>query len=442
MAEQRDELNMRRQRREEQKRKQRRERLKLRAGLIATAVLLGCAVLGISYFVDQAPEGEEAAASRPSLETVVPESTEETTQETRAPKDPLTVIHIKAAGDLNVTDSVVESGLAASGFDYTRAFMDVAPVLADADLTVMNFEGNIVGQPYGTQRTSAPQELLKGLRSAGVDILQTANSCIINNGLIGMSSTLQAIQTSGLTGIGAYASEEDWKRSGGYTIVEVEGIKIAFVAFTKGVGGMGMPNGNENLVNLLYEDYFSTYDKLDRTRINKTLDRINAERPDITIAMVHWGSEYNNIISESQQDIVALMQKKGVDVILGTHSHLVQRVDHDPLAGTLVAYSLGDFFGDGTRGGSNYSIILDLEITKDSETGTTRVTGWDYTPIYTLKPSDCDGYQRVVRIREAMLAYETNFVDKVTAACYADMQYSLGRITARLAGEGQTQAKK
>ena len=29
---------------------------------------------------------------------------------------------------------------------------------------------------------------------------------------------------------------------------------IAFVAFTKGLGGRGMPAGNENLVNLLYTD--------------------------------------------------------------------------------------------------------------------------------------------------------------------------------------------
>ena len=56
-----------------------------------------------------------------------------------------------------------------------------------------------------------------------------------------------------------------------------------------------------------------------------------------------------------------------------------------------MAYSLGDFFGDAVRGCSNYSIILDLEITKDSSTGATRVTDWTYTPIYTLTENECDG---------------------------------------------------
>ncbi len=445
MAQDRDELYMRREKRSQLRQKQLRERRRIQVTLIVAAVIIAAVALGIFFLsrnVEKQPTaGVPEAQNQPTL--VATETTEATepTETTQARRDPLTVINIRAAGDLNVTNSVVQSGLAASGYDFTRAFMDVAPILADADLTLMNFEGNVCGEPYGTERTSAPWQILDGLRKAGVDILQTANSCSINNGLIGMNSTLQAIQASGLVGVGAYTSEAEWKKSGGYTIVEIQGIKIGVVAFTKGVGGMGLPSGNENLVNVLYKDYYSTYDKLDQERINKTLDRLNNERPDLVIAMLHWGSEYNDVHSDSQKEIVALMQKKGVDVILGTHSHLVQKVDFDPLAGTLVAYSLGDFYGDGTRGGSNYSIILDLEITKDTDTNTTRVTGWDYTPIYTLKGSDCDGYQRVVRIKEAMVAYENNFVDKVTAACYSDMQYSLSRITARLAGDGQTEKK-
>ena len=403
-------------------------------GLFATVLILICVVVGIILIsANSGSENSQAEVAVQTQETTLPT---ETTEETKAKRDPLTVIHVKAAGDLNVTTTVVDSGLAATGYDYTRAFMDVAHILSDADITVMNFEGNVCGEPYGSASTSAPREILDGLRSAGVDMLQMANSCSINNGLIGMSATLQAVEAAGLQSMGAYASEADWKRSGGYTIVEVEGIRIAFVAFTKGVGGMGMPSGNENLVNLLYKDYSSTYREIDRERINKTLDRVNAERPDLVIAMLHWGSEYNDVISDTQKSIVSLLQKKGVDVILGTHPHLVQEVSFDPLTGNLVAYSLGDFYGDATRGGTSYSIILDLEITKDTDSGITKVTGWDYVPIYTLKKTDCDGYQRVVRIKEAMFAFENNFVDRVTQACYDDMKYSLERITSRLSGKG------
>ena len=78
-----------------------------------------------------------------------------------------------------------------------------------------------------------------------------------------------------------------------------------------------------------------------------------------------------------------------------------------------------------------------MEITKDPEKGTCRVTGYSYTPIYTVTGSQsADGCQRVVRIEQAMQAYEGNFVDKVTAACYSDMAYSLKRIASRTSGQG------
>ena len=213
-----------------------------------------------------------------------------------------------------------------------------------------------------------------------------ANSCSINNGLNGLNATLRAIRNAGIEPLGAYSSASEFRASKGYTITEVQGIKVAFVAFTKGLGGRGMPAGNENLVNLLYTDYATEYQKVDKERIETILKNVEAEKPDITVAMLHWGSEYNDDISKSQGTIISLLQKNGADVIIGTHPHLVQPIVYDEVAGTLVAYSLGDFFGDGERGGTNYSIILDIEITKDSSTGVTKVTDYSYTPIYTVKP--------------------------------------------------------
>jgi poly-gamma-glutamate synthesis protein (capsule biosynthesis protein) len=273
------------------------------------------------------------------------------------------------------------------------------------------------------------------LKRAGVDLIQMANSCSINNGLIGLKSTIQAIHNAGMEPLGAYATQDDFNRAKGYTICEAQGIKIAFVAFTKGLSGMGLPSGSEDCVNLLYKDYDSTYKEVDGDGIRKVLKNVAAEKPDITIALLHWGSEGTDSHSDTQERIVKIMNDNGVDVIIGSHPHRVHRIDFDKAAGTLIAYSLGDFFGDASAGGSNYSIILDLEITKDNQAGVTRVTDFDYTPIYTLKETDCaDGDRRVVRIDSAMYAYEHNFVDKVTAACYEDMKYSLGRITDRVKG--------
>lgn len=425
-----DEMNMRREKREAQRRKQQAEAKRLRITLILAAVVLVLCTAGIVFLTSRSDSSQTtvAAETRPTQKP-----TQATEPATRAQKSTKTTIHIKAAGDLNVTNSVINAGVAVGGYNYTRAFMDVASTLSDADLTVLNLEGNICGEPYGSDTTSAPRELLDGLRNAGVDLIQMANSCTINNGLIGLTSTLQSIRAAGLEPVGAFASESEFQQSKGYTITEAQGVKVAFVAFTKGLGGRGLPAGNDNLVNILYEDYASTYDKIDRTRITSVLKAVEAEKPDITIALLHWGSEYNDDISDTQKSIVNLMKKQGVDVIIGTHPHTVQAIEYDELAGTLVAYSLGDFFGDASRGGTNYSIILDLEITKDSSTGTTKVTNYSYTPIYTVSEVEtADGYRRVVRIDKAVEAWEENYLDKVSQSAKESMVHALGRIEARI----------
>ena len=137
MAEERDELNMRRRKREELRQKQLRERRRLRIALIAAAVILLACAGGIVYFARSARSGTGSPAPTQATQQTRPTQTE-ATQETSASRkqNTKTVIHLRAAGDLNITNSVVEAGLAATGYDFTRAFMDVAPVLAGADLKI------------------------------------------------------------------------------------------------------------------------------------------------------------------------------------------------------------------------------------------------------------------------------------------------------------------
>ena len=425
-----EDMEKRRKRREAQLKQQRKAQKKMRLSLAAAVVLLVLCGAALFWFVRNIPD-------TPAVVQETTPTTEPATEATKSRWDPITTVHIRAVGDLNITDAVVDSGLAANGYDFTRAFQDVASTLAGADLTLLNLEGNIAGEPYGSLTTSAPVRLLTALRNAGVDLVQMANSCAINNGLIGLNTTLQAIRAAGLEPVGAYSSPSEFRRSKGYTLCDIQGIKVAFVAFTKGVGGMGMPEGNEDCVNLLYTDYDSTYKKVDTAGITKILNNAKAEKPDFIVALLHWGSENNDTISSTQESIVKLLQKNGVGLIIGTHPHLVQQIEYNEKSGTLVAYSLGDFYGDAARGGTNYSIVLDVEITKDSDAGTTKVTGYSYTPIYTVtKSQSADGFQRVVRIEQAMQAYDGNFVDKISAEAYADMTYSLTRIQSRTSGKG------
>ena len=424
-----EELNRRRRAREERRRK-RQMAMYIRLA-IAIAVLIACAV-GIFFLMrNEEPAAAPVIATTPVTEPATEQTEASTEQRASWEKEPVK-IHIAAAGDLNITDKVIWAGQTSGSFDYTNAFMDVAPILSHADLSILNFEGNVCGAPYGSETISAPQQLLESLKNAGVDVLQMANSCSIQNGLMGLTATLANIRAAGLEPVGAYSSADEFRQSKGYTICQVGDIRIALVAFTKGVGSLGLPVGSEDCVNLLYEDYYTTYQTINKKGIREILRAAKSEKPDLTIALLHWGSEYNEEISKSQQDIASLMLSEGVNAIIGSHPHLVQQIDFDEKNGTLVAYSLGDFFGDGTRGGTNYSIILDMEITKDYESGTTKITDYSFTPIYTLAENQCDGSRRVVRLENAISAYELNFVDKVTDSCYENMQFAMKRILERV----------
>lgn len=440
MAPDRDELNRRRRMREEyrKKRQAQQRRLYMRLALAAAVLLIcGIVIFVLSRSGGSQPDSEPVQATDAPVyqADIEEEQTEAPTEAESSRNKAPTVIHLAAAGDLNVTDKVVWSGQTSGDFDYTKAFMDVAPILSEADIAVLNFEGNVCGSPYGSSTSSAPQKMIDGLKAAGVDLLQVANSQSVTNGMNGLTSTLANIRASGIEPVGAFSSASEFKRSKGYTLCEVNGITIAFVAFTKGMDGRGLPVGSENCVNLLYVDYSTTYREVNTAGITKVLRSAASEKPDLTVALLHWGSEYNDTISDTQKSIIKLMQKEGVDAIIGSHPHMVHEIAYDETTGQLVAYSLGDFFGDGTRGGTNYSIILDLEITKDNETGTTMITDYTYTPIYILAEDECDGDRRIVRIDNAIAAYEGNFVDKVTASAYEKMKTALDRITDRVSGK-------
>ena len=73
--------------------------------------------------------------------------------------------------------------------------------------------------------------------------------------------------------------------------------------------------------------------------------------------------------------------------------------------------------------------MLDLEITKDMDTGETKVTNYSYTPIFTVSDEPT---LRVVRVGAAMAGYERHHIARISKETYTDMQYALERIAVRV----------
>lgn len=150
-----EQMRKRQEKREAMRRRQQAQARRMRLTLLLALVVLGLCGAGLWYLTKGSRDPSDLIATEPPIVTEAP--TEQTKPVSPVNRDPITKIHIRAAGDLNVTDSVVAAGIAARDYDYGGVFKDVAALLADADLTVMNFEGNACGEPYGTATSSAPQ---------------------------------------------------------------------------------------------------------------------------------------------------------------------------------------------------------------------------------------------------------------------------------------------
>lgn len=339
---------------------------------------------------------------------------------------------ILAGGDVSLTPQMLAKAKTADGYDFTAMFSPITRTVAAADLAVVNIEGNFCGTPYNVIRYNYPDSLLTALHECGFDIVQTANSYSIENGLTGLQSTRQAIITHGMDPLGTYASREQRSEDGSVLIKEVSGIRIAWIGLTKGTNGLRLPDGAEGCVNLLFRDYDTNYTDVDRSAILSLVDEAKSAKPDLIICMVHWGSEYSTDISDPQKQIATLLLENGVDVILGSHSHRVGVIEWNgmptlelPQQRGLVAYSLGDLLSSSDRESAHYGCLLSLTVTKKN--GVATLTDVHYIPTYSAYPDEELGVSRfaVLDVLDALHLYEQSHYDRVSDTLYQQMQEAL-----------------
>ncbi len=355
--------------------------------------------------------------------------------------DKYTSVTIAAVGSISVSDHQLADARTADGYDFSPSFFGAASLLSGADLTVANLECNFAGSPYGTASASAPNALADNLAGLGVDLLQTANCAAIANGMTGLESTIEGIRRAGMQPVGTFASAQDWRDAGGMTMVEVNGLRVAFIAFTKGLGNMSLPENSARAVNLLYTDYDTNYSDLDTAGIVSAMDAVRKQDPDVVIVLVHWGSEYSREVSDSQKRLARLLYENGADAIIGTHSHMVGPIDEHTVTlddGTekdvVTAYDLGDFYTDSTKPGTQASTVLRLTFTRNNRTGRIMLSECSYEPLYCadLGPSVPNRYQ-VLGMENAIALYEQDYVYRVSEEVYNRIREELEEFPAHIA---------
>ena len=303
------------------------------------------------------------------------------------------VAKIAFVGDISTSADQVAAVTKADGtYDFSVPFADLTAYFSTDQVAyaVGNFETTLVddlsygGEPY----YNSPVQLAGALRTLGLRLVSTANTYALNNGIEGLTSTKNYLTEARLRSVGTYLSQQERDENGGAYIRTIHKIKFAFLAYTKGTDSVTMPEGCEYALNTLYSDYSDYWSDLNSSQIRADVQAAKEAGAEVIIALVHWGSEYTRSVSEGQREVTDLLLENGVDVIIGTHSHVVNEMGFQEVElsdGTtkecFVAYGLGDFYTDPEQEEGQQSLILNLEFSR-GDSGQVTITEASYVPLY------------------------------------------------------------
>ena len=264
-------------------------------------------------------------------------------------------------------------------FDYVKPYLDKADfavgnleIVTSESASYMSFQKKIEGKP----NDNAPSTFLGAVRYGGFDMVVNANNHICDAGLTGIYQTIGHMNEYGLIHTGVFEDSKETR----YTIVDIDGIKVAFLAYATYYN-----NKNKHLKSAGQKIFLNTYSKSAVTRDVKAAKKAGAE---YVFAYIHWGIEYDQKETKTQRNIAKNMANAGVDFIIGSHPHVLQKYDVIKTSkgkSVSVVYSMGNFVSDIKKTTPcKDSIILSVKLGRDAK-GKVKLKSKSYIPCTYMK---------------------------------------------------------
>lgn len=258
-----------------------------------------------------------------------------------------------------------------SVYDFMPMLAYIKPFTEYADVTVANMEIIAAGPDLpvsGYPTFNAPKEILASLKDIGVDILSNTTNHTLDMGSEGAHASISNIQEAGLEYYGSFDSWEDYQRP---RIIEKNGIKLGFLAYTYGTNGIPVPAGEEYLVNLI-----------DLPVMVKEIEKLKSQ-VDAVVVSLQLGGEYDTLPNDEQFMVYQALSDAGVKLILGGHPHCLQPFDWYNGQETLAIYSQASFLTGQRELDNKLGGITEVTFAKD-EAGQVKVTAPKFMPIFNL----------------------------------------------------------
>ncbi len=114
-------------------------------------------------------------------------------------------LRFAVAGDIMAHESQLHAAYdeECDCYDFKPVFATVAPLFKGADVAIANFETTLPGKHYsGYPAFGAPDALVDAVKSAGINLLTTANNHCLDKGKAAMIRTLQVLDEKGIPHLG------------------------------------------------------------------------------------------------------------------------------------------------------------------------------------------------------------------------------------------------
>ena len=311
-------------------------KLKLGNIFIAISLVILFSLVGIYFFKKSTyVEGENSKNLENSRENIVVEE--------KTYKASMVMV-----GDNLIHSSIYKDASdGAGGYDFTKMYSIVKPLIKNYDIAYYNQETVLGGKELGVSdypTFNSPQEVGDAMIDAGFNLVSLASNHTMDSGEKAVLASRSYWDTkTDVLAVGSYASLEDRDR---VRIVEKNHITYTMLNYTYGTNGISVPSGKEYLVNVWPTDLEvndinkdSQYQSY-KEQVKKDIEAVR-DKVDVLMVAMHWGVEYTDVPTEYEKDMASFLANLGVDIIIGAHPHVIQPVTW--INKTLVIYSLGNF---------------------------------------------------------------------------------------------------
>ena len=316
-------------------------------------------------------------------------------------------------------------------YDFSYVYEDIKNYTLSSDITIGSLETTFAGKEKGYSNYptfNTPDSLATALKDIGVDVVSLAGNHALDYGYNGLCRTIDVFDNIGLSHLGTYKTAEDQEK---ILIKDVKGVKIAFINYTYGTNGIPLPSGKDFCVNLIDKDF-----------IKKQINQAKEQNVDMIVACMHWGTEYRTTANSEQKDLANFLFENGVDVILGNHPHVLEPMEKKTITlqdGTtkdvFVVYALGNFTADQRDEITRDSAILNLTITKNSDSKIS-IDKVNYVPIYMYKNTNVSTHKfKILDIEKTIKDYEEGKNTSINSTVYNNLKKQLEKIKSILGDE-------